>query len=166
MKTRYAFFLGLTALLVAACSNGSSTSLEQNKAVVRQMIAAINARDLDALDSLVAPGIVRHSQATPNVMVGNLDEFKAFLEQDIATIPDSHQEIVSMIAEEDRVAVMATLRGTQSGPFGDLPATDKPVDLRFLGMLRIEDGKVAEIWVEWDNLSVLTQLGLFPPAVD
>jgi hypothetical protein len=23
---------------------------------------------------------------------------------------------------------------------------------------------VAELWVEWDNLSMLTQLGLFPPS--
>jgi hypothetical protein len=35
--------------------------------------------------------------------------------------------------------------------------------LPFIGILRIEDGKVVEIWVEWDNLNTLSQLGHFPP---
>ncbi|MCH8960675.1 MAG: hypothetical protein IH820_04960 [Bacteroidetes bacterium] len=34
--------------------------------------------------------------------------------------------------------------------------------MRFLGILRIEEGKIAEMWVEWDNLNILTQLGHFP----
>lgn len=25
--------------------------------------------------------------------------------------------------------------------------------------------RLAELWVEWDNLAMLTQLGLFPPPV-
>jgi predicted ester cyclase len=27
----------------------------------------------------------------------------------------------------------------------------------------LEDGKVAETWVSWDNVAMLSQLGLFPP---
>ena len=33
---------------------------------------------------------------------------------------------------------------------------------RFLGILRFEERKIAEMWVEWDNLNILTQLGHFP----
>jgi predicted ester cyclase len=46
------------------------------------------------------------------------------------------------------------------GPF---PPSGKPLEIPFLGILRIEDGKIAEIWVEWDNLSALTKLGHLPP---
>jgi len=28
---------------------------------------------------------------------------------------------------------------------------------------RIEDGKVAETWISWDNVTMLMQLGYFPP---
>ena len=31
------------------------------------------------------------------------------------------------------------------------------------GVFRIEDDKIAEIWVTWDNVAGLTQLGLLPP---
>jgi predicted ester cyclase len=59
-----------------------------------------------------------------------------------------------------------TLRGTQQGPIGPYPATGKEVTVKFLGIMRLVDGKVAEIWVEWDNLNILTQLGHFPPPAD
>jgi hypothetical protein len=38
--------------------------------------------------------------------------------------------------------------------------------LPFIGILRIEDGKVAEIWVEWDNLYALAQLGHLEPPTE
>jgi hypothetical protein len=32
---------------------------------------------------------------------------------------------------------------------------------------RLQDGKIAEMWVTWDNVAILKQLGLFPsPAPD
>ena len=46
---------------------------------------------------------------------------------------------------------------------GPYSASGKKVDVRFLGILRFEEGKIAEMWVEWDNLNILTQLGHFPP---
>jgi predicted ester cyclase len=47
---------------------------------------------------------------------------------------------------------------------GDSPATGKSAETTFLAMFRIADRKIAEMWVEWDNMAILTQLGLFPPA--
>ena len=46
------------------------------------------------------------------------------------------------------------------GPF---PPSGNRLQIPFVGILRIEDGKIAEIWVEWDNLNALMQLGHFPP---
>jgi predicted ester cyclase len=47
---------------------------------------------------------------------------------------------------------------------GPYPATGKRLELDVAGMHRIADGKIAESWLIWDNLTGLTQLGLFPPA--
>ncbi len=63
----------------------------------------------------------------------------------------------------DCVAGYFTYSGTQEGAMGPFPATGKKADLKYLGILRIEDGKIAEMWVEWDNLAMLTQLSHFPP---
>ena len=137
------------------------------QAVVEQMTDAINNRDLDALDELVASDLHRHSAATPGLIVENLQQFKDFLKQDFASVPDSHQEITHIFGQGDWVAVRAVYRGTQKGAWGPFPASNKSVELPFIGILRIEDGKIAEIWVEWDNLSALQQLGhLGPPDAD
>jgi steroid delta-isomerase-like uncharacterized protein len=143
---------------------GFADESSENKEVVLTMAEAINERDFDALDALVAQDVRRHSAATPEVKVENLEQFKSFLEQDLATCPDARQTVNMILAEGDMVAVHATYVGTQSGPMGPFPPTGKRVEIPFIGILRLENGKVAEIWVEWDNLSALTQLGHFPPG--
>jgi len=127
---------------------------------------AINDRNLDALDAFVSPTLVRHSAATPGLNVTSLDEFRAFLETDIAAIPDSVQTIDIIFGSGDFVAVRARYAGTQTGPMGPFPPSGKKMELPYIGILRFEDGLIVEIWVEWDNLSALTQLGHFPPPGD
>ena len=61
------------------------------------------------------------------------------------------------------MAILGVYSGTNTGPMGDIPATGKSAESPFLGIFRIESGLIAELWVEWDNLAMLTQLGLYPP---
>lgn len=143
---------------------GLADESSENKERVLRMAAAINDRDFDALDGLVAQDVRRHSAATPEVKVESLEEFKDFLRQDIATCPDSRQVVNMILAEGDMVAVHATYVGTQTGPMGPFPPTGKSLEIPFIGILRLEHGKIAEIWIEWDNLNALTQLGHFPPG--
>ena len=138
----------------------------ENVRIATAMTDAINARNLDALDNFVAPDVVRHSAATAGVVVTNLSEFKAFLETDFATVSDSVQKIDVIFGGGDYVAVRARYIGTQDGPMGPFPASGKKLELPYNGILRFEDGKIAEIWVEWDNLFALTQLGHYRPPED
>jgi steroid delta-isomerase-like uncharacterized protein len=134
-----------------------------NEEVVLRMIEAINTRDFDALDDVVSQTVRRYSAATPEVQVTSLEEFKAFLHADLAAVPDAMQEINQIFSSGDKVALHATYRGTQTGQMGPFPPSGKQLELPFVGLLRVENGKIAEIWVEWDNLNALTQLGHFPP---
>jgi predicted ester cyclase len=150
-------------LLLVFVSSLVTANEEQNVITVRTMVELINQRDLDSLHTVVADNIVRHSAATPGVVVTNLDEFKAFLETDIAGVPDSVQTIDIVFGGGDKVAVRAHYRGTHTGPMGPFAATGKRVNLPFMAILRLENNKIAEMWVEWDNMLILGQLGLLPP---
>ena len=55
------------------------------------------------------------------------------------------------------------MAGDSDSDFGPFPPSGKPVEIPFSGLLRLEDGKIAELWVEWDNLNALVQLGHFVP---
>ena len=91
------------------------------------------------------------------------DRVRAAIQNSGFSMPDQRITLKKMIAEGEYVAALATYSGTQTGPMGDFPITGNFAEVHYLSMFRIEDGKVAELWVEWDNLAIFTQLGLFPP---
>jgi steroid delta-isomerase-like uncharacterized protein len=154
---------GGLALVLFAASPARADSVERNLETVRAMVDAVNRRDFDALDGLVASDVLRHCAATPDVEVTDLAGFKAFLRADGAGVPDSVQEIQEIFGQGDLVAVRVAYRGTQTGPMGPFPPSGRKVDLPFLAILRLDKGKIAEIWVEWDNLVILGQIGAWPP---
>ncbi len=139
------------------------TTREQNKALARRFGEAMNARQLELLDEIVAPDFRRHCQATPEVVVRSLEDFKEFLRQDDHVFPDSVQTVQHMLAEGNMVAVWASYEGTQQGQMGPFPASGKKMRLDFGAFLRIQDRKIAELWVTWDNMAALAQLGHLPP---
>jgi predicted ester cyclase len=140
------------------------SSTAENKNLVRRFEEAMNKRQLDALDEVVAPNFVRHCQATPDLDVRSLEQFKGFLRQDVAVFPDNTQTFTHVIAEGDMVAAWATYEGTQLGQMGPFPPLGKKVRFDFAAMLRVENGKIAELWVTWDNMTILAQLGYLPSA--
>jgi len=130
---------------------------ETNKAIVRKFVDALNARDFEALDEIIAPNYFRHSYAGPGI--GSLEELKAYFRDEFVSFPDAFETIEDMIAEGGRVAVRISFRGTQAAPMGQYPAAGKVMAVDYLAIYRIEDGKIVEAWAEWDNLAGLRQLG-------
>ena len=100
-----------------------------------------------------------HSMATiGKPEIKGREEFKRH-EQDIrALYPDRQVTYEMVVAEGDKVAAYATFTGTHA-------ELGKSIELKYLVMMRIADGKIAEIWVEWDNLTAQKQLGIWPPPV-
>jgi steroid delta-isomerase-like uncharacterized protein len=139
-----------------------STTTEQNKTVIRRFLEAWNNRQPELFDDLIAPDVVRHCQATPGVDIRSLNQLKDFLRQDTAIFPDSKQTIVHIVAEGDFVGAWAMYEGTQRGPIGPLPASGARTQFNFGAMFRMSEGKIAEWWVTWDNMTILRQLGHVP----
>jgi steroid delta-isomerase-like uncharacterized protein len=153
----------VASLLAVGCAQSPSAQLEANKDLVMRFTEVSNAADWDALQEIVADDFTRHSAATAGPPVTSRDEFIQLQESFLASFPDQHVAVQQLIAQGDYVAGRAVYSGTQSGPMGEFPATGRRAEAPFLAIFRIEDGRVAELWVEWDNVAMLTQLGLFPP---
>lgn len=149
--------------IAAGCAPPPSARLDANKDLVRRFTEATNAADWDALAEIVAEDFTRHSAATAGPAVGSRDEFIQLEESFLVSFPDQRVTERRLVAEGDYVAGLATYAGTHTGPMGEFPATGRAVEIPFLALFRIEGGRIAELWVEWDNVAILTQLGLFPP---
>jgi len=155
--------IGFALATLSACTATGTRSADA-RALVTRFVAAANARDYEQLDQLLAPEFVRHSQATPSVDVRSAEDMKRFLAEDAGTFPDGHVTLDRMIEEGDRVAFQGTYSGTQAGPMGPFPATGRSVRVEVSGSFRVDHGRIAELWIVWDNVAVLSQLGLWPAA--
>jgi len=65
-----------------------------------------------------------------------------------------------MVAEADAVAAFVSYRGTHTGPFMGHPPTGKAVQVTGMDIMRYHDGRVVELWSQFDDLGLLQQLGL------
>jgi predicted ester cyclase len=154
--------------MVRLCNDSESTVLEEkvnniNKQLVRSFADAGNRNDLDAIDSILTKNFQRHCEATPEVTVGCCEDFKQFYIETAKTFPDQKMTLDKLVAEGAFVAFWGTFSGTQEGPMGPFPPTGRKMVSDCAGVFRIEGDKIAELWVTWDNLAGLAQLGLVPP---
>jgi len=154
----------LVLLPLAGCS-GSARLAETNKELVRSFVEAVNAAEWDAVERLLADDFQHHSQAAAGPPVTTREEFVEYQRDLRASFPDQRIMLDDLVAEADRVAATGRYRGTQTGTsFNGAGPTGRAVEGRFVSMFRVVEGRIAEIWTEWDNLALYSQLGLPPPA--
>jgi steroid delta-isomerase-like uncharacterized protein len=112
-------------------------------------------------DELVASNLVQHFNSFPDPIVG-LENNKRFSEELFQGMPDVKSTIENVVADGDLVILRSTIQGTHTGTFLGYPATGKRTKLNDFTQLRIENGKIVEMWYETNLLSGLQQLGLVP----
>ena len=137
---------------------------EQNKAIVRRWYKDMFERgNLNLAEELFTTDFISHDTSGP----GPKGEWprgpsgpRAVVKTYHDAFPDMHYSIDDLICEGDRVVVRWTARGTNTGPIMDMPATGKAVTISGIETDRLVNGKIAEAWVNFDLLSLLTQVGI------
>jgi len=139
---------------------------EQNKAVIRRLHSEISKGNQAIFDEVLSADYIRHCQAmSPEFQeLHGTDIFKAFIADFLTAIPNCNDSILFLMAENDKVAYITNMTGTQTGPLGGLPASGKSFELINIIIHRFENGKIVESWVSWDNVAMLSQLGLLPSS--
>ena len=139
-------------------------STEENKAVVRRYYEEVlNAGNINALQELA---VVQYAEHDPLPGQGNGLEG---LEQRVQMLRGAfrpHFTIEDVIAEQDKVVVRWTNRGTHVGEFLGIPPTGKHFTIAGIDIHRLSDGKMAEHWHVVDQLGQLQQLGLIPQPAE
>ena len=135
---------------------------EQNKAVVRAFVEAINGKDWRRLDELVTPDFARQSSACGPPPIRSRDQLRDFLAGEAITFPDACETIHFMLAEGDMVVHRQTRRFKPKGIFRGNPPTDKEAIVGSVDIYRIVNGRIIEQWSYADRLGMMHQLDNFP----
>jgi steroid delta-isomerase-like uncharacterized protein len=112
--------------------------------VVRSLIAALNARHLDAALALVAEDSFNHV-ALPGTHPGR-DGWTVIWRMLFSAYPDFTITIEQTVEQGDTVATRYTHRGTQTGEFMGQPPSGKSFVALGLDMIKVRDGLIVEHW--------------------
>lgn len=95
-------------------------------------------------------------------------EHEAFGRAFKAAVPDAHMEIVKALESDSEVFLHGRFKGSHTGdmvtPQGTIPASGNTIDLSYADYFRVEDGKIVEHEVIWDQMEMMGQLGAKPPS--
>ena len=131
-----------------------------NTDLVKRYLNAFNERDRGTLTELLADDAVEHGV---HETLRGPDEIVDFLESHFEVFPDYTGETEALVAEDDHVVVRYSATGTHSEAFHDVAPTGQTVEWSGMAMYHIEDGEIAEVWLEENRLGLLEQLEAVDP---
>jgi predicted ester cyclase len=76
-----------------------------------------------------------------------------------SAFPDAKVTAEVVVAEGDLVSAHLTGRGTHLGTFQGCPPTGREWTATCTAIYRVEAGRIAKAWINWDWLAVMEQLG-------
>src|SRR5215470_18173029 len=132
------------------------TGLNANKDLVRAFIAAWNDRDFNRFDALMADTAVLHvgGTAVPCDPAGT----RAIAQEWTTAFPDWRFELLSLVAEGDRVVAHMPYSGTFTKSILDVAPTGRSAYVDEIVIFRIANGRVAEAWEVYDECGMLLQI--------
>jgi predicted ester cyclase len=134
----------------------------ENKAIVRRYLEEVwTKRTPEALEEFYPSYDLVQQEGPAEQGLPSLDDAIEYVRQVQAAFPDLSVTIEDIIAEEDRVAVRTTWRGTYEGePIGGIDPTNETVTLSGNVIWRIVKGKVVHMWGTQDE--EVYELGVMP----
>jgi steroid delta-isomerase-like uncharacterized protein len=121
---------------------------------------AFNARDWERMRSLMAEKIV-YSDRPRSLELSSFEEFLGWLQEWATGMSDARVTAQEYLEAGEYSVCRFTGQGTNDGPMGPAGVTTgKRMDMPFCEILRVEDGKVTAGEIFYDQLTMLTQLGL------
>jgi steroid delta-isomerase-like uncharacterized protein len=132
------------------------------RALVAEFYEDFNSGDIDAAVAAFSEDL---ETIDPGMgTVHGIEPFREYLQTFKRAMPDARAVVEQMFEAGDSVIVEGRFVGTHTGPLaspdGDIEPTGASVDLRFADVSRVDDGKIVAYHTYYDQLGMLTQLGL------
>ena len=138
---------------------------ETNADLMQGLADAFNAREWDRVTEFVTEDL-EFEDVAAGVSLTGLDAFVGYAQSWASAFPDMTIETLSVVGDETHMAGEFKGGGTHDGtlqtPDGDIPATGRRFDERFVWYYEVADGKLSAVRDYYNVMSLMTQLGLIP----
>jgi steroid delta-isomerase-like uncharacterized protein len=129
--------------------------------LVRDLVAAWNARDLELIQSFYAPQYegVDVGQAEPQ---RGPQDVSRLVRRYLRAFPDLRFVDEEVVVQGNRAALVWTAHGTHAGELMRIPPTGRSIAVRGTSVLTVESGKIIRGLYVWDVAGLLRSIGLLP----
>ena len=134
--------------------------LMDNKQLVhRFMDECWNLGKLDCVRELVSESCRIHDPVFPSMQPG-AESLMRHISMCRSGFPDLNFSTDDTVAEGNEVVIHWSAQGTHQALFLGLPPTNRKATVTGTSIFRIENGKIAEQWADWNLMSLMNQLGV------
>jgi steroid delta-isomerase-like uncharacterized protein len=134
--------------------------LAGNIEIITRFEREFRAGDQATIDELCDPGLVDHNPAPGHEPT--LAGFKHKITGFRAAFPDLEVDLQDIIASGDTVATRWVVTGSQQQEFAGILASGQTIRVEGMNFYRLKDGRVTDIWTQFDGVALMQQLGANP----
>lgn len=128
-----------------------------NKEIVKLYYDELwNKQKKEYIDILFDDNITFHGSL--NINTKGKEEFENYMETILTGIPNLFHSIVSLVDENDQIAVRALYNGRHTGKLFDYEASNNKIQYNGASFFKFRDGKIVDIWVLGDLNTLTKQL--------
>lgn len=134
---------------------------EENKALIRRWFEEVwNKGREEAINEMFAEDGIAHGLADESgEPLRGPNGFKPFFRNFRTAFPDIEVVVEDTITEGEKVAARCTVRGKHQSDTLGFAATQRPMEITGMTIVRVRDGKIIEAWNNFDFMSMFKQLG-------
>ena len=137
-----------------------TTSVEQNEALIRQVLALIDERNLDEAFDLYALDYIYHGPGGQELR--GRDGIRSLWEIWLVGFPDLHTTVEDMVSAGDKVVLRWRIEGTHTGEFLGVAPSNVEITIGITEIFRVANGQLVEAWDQYDGLGLMQQIGAIP----
>ena len=143
--------------------NTISKAAARNRETVEAFLAGTHSPNIDdvrVIDRTVSPAIVCHG--FPGGNPTDRESYKNFFRVFRQSFSGMTFDVDALVADDEFVAARWRVGARHTGDFAGVAADGRRVDFGGLVLYRMEDGLIAETWLQIDELGLLGQIGALP----
>jgi steroid delta-isomerase-like uncharacterized protein len=135
----------------------SAATQQSITAVAQSFYTVYNENKPELLDEILTDNYVGHVNGHD---IAGATAAKGFINAFLAGFPDAFYKVDDLFPSDNGEQVVArwTCTATHKGAFFGFEPTNKPVTMIGITIFQIVDGKIAQLWNNWDVFGLINQI--------